>query len=47
LRIALTDEGRAVVRRAIPVAFAISEETLSPLTVSERKSLMRLLDKIK
>jgi DNA-binding MarR family transcriptional regulator len=47
LRIALTDEGRAVVRRAIPVALAISEETLSPLPVSERKLLMRLLDKIK
>ncbi len=47
LRIALTDEGRAVVRRAAAVALTISEETLSPLTVSERKSLMRLLDKIK
>lgn len=47
LRIVLTDEGRAVVRRAAAVALTISEETLSPLTVSERKSLMRLLDKIK
>jgi len=47
LRIALTDEGRSVVKRAISVALAITEETLKPLSASERKSLMRLLDKIK
>jgi MarR family transcriptional regulator, lower aerobic nicotinate degradation pathway regulator len=47
LRIALTNEGRGVVKRAISVALAITEETLRPLNATERKSLMRLLDKIK
>lgn len=47
LRIALTNEGRAVVKRAIAAALAISDETLSPLSATERKSLLRLLDKIK
>jgi DNA-binding MarR family transcriptional regulator len=47
LRIALTNDGRALVKRAIAVALAITEETLAPLSASERKSLMRLLDKIK
>jgi DNA-binding MarR family transcriptional regulator len=46
LRIALTNEGRSVVKRAIAVALAITEETLRPLSATERKSLMRLLDKI-
>lgn len=46
LRIALTKDGRAVVRRAIAIALAITEETLKPLSATERKSLMRLLDKI-
>jgi DNA-binding MarR family transcriptional regulator len=47
LRIALTTEGRGVVKRAISVALAITEETLRPLSATERKSLMWLLDKIK
>jgi DNA-binding MarR family transcriptional regulator len=46
-RIALTAEGRALVKRAAAVALAITEETLKPLSASERKALMRLLDKIK
>ena len=46
-RIALTADGRALVKRAAAVAFAITEETLKPLSASERKALMRMLDKIK
>jgi len=46
-RIALTGEGRALVKRAAAVALVITEETLNPLNASERKVLMRLLDKIK
>jgi DNA-binding MarR family transcriptional regulator len=46
LRIALTKDGRAVVRRAIAIALAITEETLKPLSATERKSLIRLLGKI-
>jgi len=46
-RIALTGEGRALVKRAAVVALVITEETLKPLNASERKVLMRLLDKIK
>lgn len=47
LQLALTPEGRAVARRAIPIALAITEETLAPLSAAERKTLMRLLEKIK
>ncbi len=47
LTIALTDQGRALVKRAIPIALAITEQTLAPLGASERKTLMRLLGKIK
>lgn len=46
LRIALTNEGRGVVKRAVSVALAITEETLRPLSATERKTLMRLLAKI-
>jgi DNA-binding MarR family transcriptional regulator len=47
LQLALTSEGRAVVRRAVALALAITEETLAALSPNERKSLIRLLDKIK
>jgi DNA-binding MarR family transcriptional regulator len=47
LNIALTDEGRAVVARATEIAFAITEETLSPLSATERQTLLRLLEKLK
>lgn len=46
-RIALTAEGRALAKRAIAVALAITEETLAPLSASERKTLVRLLAKIR
>ncbi len=46
LRIALTKDGRAVARRAVANALAITEETLKPLSAAERKSLVRLLGKI-
>lgn len=47
LRITLAEPGRLLVKRAIAVALAITEETLKPLTASERRTLMRLLEKIK
>lgn len=47
LNIALTDEGRAVVARAAAIAFSITEETLSPLSNTERQTLLRLLEKLK
>jgi DNA-binding MarR family transcriptional regulator len=47
LNIALTEEGRALVARAATLAFAITEETLSPLTGTERQTLIRLLEKLK
>ncbi len=47
LNIALTEEGRALVARAATLAFAITEETLSPLNGTERQTLIRLLEKLK
>jgi DNA-binding MarR family transcriptional regulator len=47
LVIALTGEGRALVQRAAPAAHAITEATLEPLTASERRSIVRLLGKLK
>lgn len=47
LHIALTEEGRALVARAATLAFAITEETLSPLNGTERQTLIRLLEKLK
>ena len=43
----LTDEGRAFVARAAPVAEAITEETLEPLAESERSALVRLIARIR
>lgn len=47
LMIALTEEGRAVVKRALTIAIAITEETLSPLSAAERQALMGLLERLK
>lgn len=47
LLIALTPEGRDLVARAEPAARAITEETLAPLTVSERRTILRLLAKMR
>jgi DNA-binding MarR family transcriptional regulator len=47
LVIALTATGRALVQRAAPAAHAITEATLDPLTASERRSIVRLLGKLK
>lgn len=47
LNITLTEGGRALVARAAENAFAITEETLSPLSSAERQTLLRLLEKLK
>jgi DNA-binding MarR family transcriptional regulator len=47
LVIGLTPEGSELVARAIPVAEAITEETLAPLTVPERKRLIELLRRLR
>jgi MarR family transcriptional regulator, lower aerobic nicotinate degradation pathway regulator len=47
LNIALTEEGRALVARAATLAFAVTEETLSPLNGTERQTLIRLLERLK
>lgn len=46
LVVRLSAEGRETLARLRPLAFAITEETLAPLTGRERASLMRLLAKI-
>jgi len=47
LLIALTDEGRAFVARATPVAEKITEETLAPLGDGDRALLARLIAAIR
>jgi len=47
LTIALTEAGRALVDRVTPAAREITEATLSPLTGSERRTLVKLLAKLK
>lgn len=47
LLVALTDQGRALVARATPVAHAITDETLSPLAPGERRTLLRLIAKMR
>ena len=47
LQIALTKAGREVVERGMPVALAITEETLAPLSAPERRTLLKLLDRMK
>lgn len=46
LVVRLSAKGRETLARLRPLAFAITEETLAPLTGRERASLMRLLAKI-
>lgn len=43
----LNDEGRALVRRFVPVAKRITEETLAPLDARERATLIGLLLKLR
>jgi DNA-binding MarR family transcriptional regulator len=47
LTIALTQAGRELVRRAAPVAHQITQETLAPLSASERRTMGKLLGKLK
>ena len=42
----LTAAGRRVLRKLIPDARSISEQTLAPLSASERRTLLRLLARI-
>ena len=44
--IALTDTGRAVADAAVKVAQQISWQTLTPLTASEQRAIIRLLKKL-
>ncbi|MBV9341846.1 MAG: winged helix-turn-helix transcriptional regulator [Acidobacteria bacterium] len=46
LLVQLTSKGRAAVESAIPRAFDISQETLSPLTKKERATFLRLLRRL-
>lgn len=47
LIVALTDEGRQFVECATPVAQAISEDTLAPLTQAERRNLLKLIARLR
>ncbi len=47
LTIDLSEAGRDFVRRAIPIAAAITEETVAPLDRQERETLLGLLARIK
>jgi len=44
--VSLTPFGRETVERLVPVARAVTEETLSPLTAREAATLLRLLAKL-
>jgi len=44
--IALTPRGRELIKKAIPVGLEISEQTLKPLSRTERDRLIALLNKI-
>lgn len=46
LILSLTAEGDAALARNLPIAHAVTEETLSPLTSGERMILIELLTKI-
>ncbi len=46
LIVALTEEGRETVEKLLPLAHAITRETLSPLTSREAETLLRLLAKM-
>jgi DNA-binding MarR family transcriptional regulator len=47
LTIALTMAGRTLVERAAPAAVEITEATLAPLGAGERRTIVRLLGKLK
>jgi DNA-binding MarR family transcriptional regulator len=47
LTVALTDVGRELIERATPVARAITEATLAPLSASEQRAIVKLLGKLK
>ncbi|HFC05643.1 MAG TPA: MarR family transcriptional regulator [Rhizobiales bacterium] len=44
--ISLTQEGRAMIEKAIPVGAEISKQTLAPLTGDEQEQLINLLGRI-
>lgn len=44
--VSLTDSGREMITRTIPIAIDVTEKTLNPLTRSEARSLVSLLEKI-
>ncbi len=46
LLVNLTPEGREAIERLIPLARAITEETLAPLTAKEAATFLRLLAKL-
>lgn len=46
LLVNLTAEGREAIERLIPLARAITEETLAPLTAKETATFLRLLSKL-
>jgi MarR family transcriptional regulator, lower aerobic nicotinate degradation pathway regulator len=47
LTVALTEPGREFVARAAAAAHAITQATLAPLNASERRTIVRLLGKLK
>jgi MarR family transcriptional regulator, lower aerobic nicotinate degradation pathway regulator len=47
LLVALTEDGQDLVARASAVATAITEETLAPLTPSERRTMLKLIAKMR
>lgn len=47
LLVRLTEEGEALVRRTLPLATAVTEDTLAPLSAEERAALMALLAKLR
>jgi DNA-binding MarR family transcriptional regulator len=47
LTVALTEPGRELVARAAAAAHAITEATLAPLNAGERRTIIRLLGKLK
>jgi len=44
--VSLTQNGREMITRAIPMAISVTKETLNPLTKAEAKLLSSLLEKI-
>ncbi|MDH4986763.1 MarR family transcriptional regulator [Aminobacter anthyllidis] len=46
LQVNLTDEGRRSIEELVPLAKAISDETLAPLSAKDAETLLQLLTKI-